>query len=65
MRKSREILKNFIRMAFVNIFFLILELAISVLIVLRRVLEEHMAEDSCRKQYQSRRQESLCGVEYL
>ena len=39
--------------------------SISVLIVLRRVLEEHMAEDSCRKQYQSRRQESLCGVEYL
>ena len=29
MRKSREILKNFIRMAFVNIFFLILELAIA------------------------------------
>jgi hypothetical protein len=25
MRKSREILKNFIRMAFVHIFFLILE----------------------------------------
>ena len=29
MGKSREILKNFIRMAFVNIFFLILELAIA------------------------------------
>ena len=29
MRKSREILKNFIRMAFANIFFLILELAIA------------------------------------
>ena len=28
-RKSREILKNFIRMAFVNIFFLLLELAIA------------------------------------
>ena len=29
MRKSREILKNFIGMTFVNIFFLILELAIA------------------------------------
>ena len=35
--------------------------SISVLIVLRRVLEEHMAEDSCRKQCQLRQEESLCG----